>query len=89
MLKSARSEVRSKFQVPSCSRCTVERLSLACKVARCSYEFAARQVSASERDPGRIQQLLAEGREAADFIRTFVVQAKLNERGNYGEVPLL
>jgi len=28
---------------------------------------------------------LAEGEEAADFIKTFVVQAKLNERGNFGE----
>ncbi len=31
------------------------------------------------------QSHLAEGEEAADFIKTFVVQAKLNERGNFGE----
>lgn len=41
------------------------------------------QASAAEQDHGRLKQLLGEGREAADFIRTFVVQAKLNKRGNY------
>lgn len=30
-----------------------------------------------------IDQALADAAEAADFLRTFVVQAKLNERGNY------
>ena len=29
--------------------------------------------------------MLADGLEAADFIKTFVVQAKLNPRGNFGE----
>ena len=42
------------------------------------------QESAGEQDTGRIQQLCAEGREAASFLQTFVVQGKLNERGNYG-----
>ena len=41
----------------------------------------ARHVS----DPSRIKQLVEEAQEAADFIRTAVVQAKLNDRGNYGE----
>ncbi len=31
----------------------------------------------------QIDQALADAAEAADFLRTFVVQAKLNERGNY------
>lgn len=30
-------------------------------------------------------QLLKEGWEAEEFIRTSVVQARLNERGNYGK----
>ena len=34
-------------------------------------------------------RLCAEGEEAADFIRTYVVQARLNERGNYGAPPPL
>ena len=42
---------------------------------------ANRQVS----DSGAVKKLLAEGAEAADFIRTFVVQAKLNDRGNFGK----
>ena len=29
--------------------------------------------------------MLADGMEAADFIKTFVVQARLNPRGNFGE----
>ena len=31
----------------------------------------------------QIDQALADAAEAADFLRTFVVQARLNERGNY------
>ena len=42
------------------------------------------QESAGEQDAGRIKQLCAEGEEAASFLKTFVVQGKLNERGNYG-----
>lgn len=34
-------------------------------------------------DSGAVKKLLAEGEEAASFIKTFVVQAKLNDRGNY------
>lgn len=30
------------------------------------------------------QQLMAEGSEAADFIRTSIVQAAMNDRGTYG-----
>lgn len=48
------------------------------KELRSKFE-ANRQVS----DCGAIKKLLAEGEEAADFIKTFVVQAKLNKRGNF------
>ena len=34
-------------------------------------------------DPEAIWRLVAESRDAADFIRDYVVQAQLNERGNY------
>lgn len=34
-------------------------------------------------DPTKIDVLLAEGREAATFLQTFVVQGRLNDRGNY------
>lgn len=47
------------------------------------------QVSAAERDPDRLNQLFAEGKEAAEFIKTFVVQAELNDRGNYGELAMV
>ena len=40
-------------------------------------------------DTTELEKLLAEGNEAADFIRTYVVQAKLNERGNYGKALLV
>ena len=42
------------------------------------------QAAAGEADPTAVARLCAEGEEAADFIRTYVVQARLNERGNYG-----
>ena len=47
------------------------------------------QESATEQDPARIKQLCAEGEEAASFLKTFVVQGKLNKRGNYGEAAAL
>ncbi|KAK9829909.1 hypothetical protein WJX72_008604 [[Myrmecia] bisecta] len=39
--------------------------------------------AASLTDQQEISRRFAEGEEAADFIRTYVVQAKLNERGNF------
>ena len=45
------------------------------------------QAAAGEADPTAVARLCAEGEEAADFIRTYVVQARLNERGNYGDRP--
>ena len=33
-----------------------------------------------------IDRSIGEAYEAADFLREFVVQAKLNERGNFGGV---
>jgi complex III assembly factor LYRM7 len=36
-------------------------------------------------DPEEVKKLVGACYEAADFLSTFVVQAKLNERGNYGK----
>ena len=44
------------------------------------------QANRSISDTAAVKKLLAEGEEAASFIKTFVVQAKLNERGNFGEL---
>jgi hypothetical protein len=35
-------------------------------------------------DAERLEQLRGEATEAAGFIGAYVVQAKLNDRGNYG-----
>ena len=35
-----------------------------------------------ETDPARVEELLKDGRDAAAFMREFVVQAAVNERGN-------
>jgi len=42
------------------------------------------QAAAGVADPTEVARLCAEGEEAADFLRTYVVQARLTERGNYG-----
>lgn len=44
------------------------------------------QANRSVSDQAAQSKLLAEGAEAASFIKTFVVQAKLNERGNFGKL---
>lgn len=43
--------------------------------------------SRHETDEGAVRKLLDDGREASEFIQSFVVQGKLNERGNYGGCP--
>ena len=44
----------------------------------------ARQESAQVTDPAQVDQLCDEAVDVAGFIRDHVVQAELNERGNYG-----
>jgi hypothetical protein len=39
-------------------------------------------------DAETIRQAVAEGHDAADFLIQNVVQAELNDRGNYGEAAL-
>ncbi|CAL5221847.1 g4107 [Coccomyxa viridis] len=41
------------------------------------------QGSSGVTDPAEIDKLCAEGRDAARFLTQYVVQAELNERGNY------
>ena len=38
-------------------------------------------------DPDAIQHALKDGQEAADFIKTYIIQGVLNERGNYVVKP--
>ena len=45
------------------------------------------QGSSSVTDPAEIEKMCAEGRDAAKFLTQYVVQAELNERGNYGAMP--
>jgi hypothetical protein len=42
------------------------------------------QAAASVTDPAEVEKLCNEGMDAANFLTTYVVQAELNERGNYG-----
>ncbi|CAK0779825.1 hypothetical protein CVIRNUC_004863 [Coccomyxa viridis] len=41
------------------------------------------EASAGVSDPAAVDKLCAEGRDAAKFLTQYVVQAELNERGNY------
>eukprot|EP00238_Polyblepharides_amylifera_P000850 CAMPEP_0196572410 /NCGR_PEP_ID=MMETSP1081-20130531/2476_1 /TAXON_ID=36882 /ORGANISM="Pyramimonas amylifera, Strain CCMP720" /LENGTH=104 /DNA_ID=CAMNT_0041889731 /DNA_START=127 /DNA_END=441 /DNA_ORIENTATION=- len=41
------------------------------------------EVSRMEVDPYEVAERLREGREAASFIASFVVQGTLNDKGNY------
>ena len=43
------------------------------------------QGAADVTEQEQVTKLLADAEEAADFLKAFVVQAKLNERGNFGE----
>lgn len=47
------------------------------------------QESRAETDPDKLRVLIEGGKDAADFLKTYVVQAKLNDRGNYGESVFL
>jgi len=49
--------------------------------------WRAVQGSSGVTDPAEIEKLCAEGRDAAKFLTQYVVQAELNERGNYGKQP--
>ena len=49
--------------------------------------WGAVQGSSGVTDPAKIEKLCAEGRDAAKFLTQYVVQAELNERGNYGKQP--
>ena len=51
---------------------------------RLSARWHAEQGSSGVTDPAEIDKLCAEGRDAAKFLTQYVVQAELNDRGNYG-----
>lgn len=45
------------------------------------------QINRAETNQSAIGKMLADGKEASDFIGTYVVQGRLNERGNYCARP--
>ena len=47
--------------------------------------FPHLQKNLLETDISSIERMVAECREAKDFIATFVVQGRMNNRGNYSE----
>ncbi len=74
-LGAARAEIRSKFeQARPNKHANAARPNTLARRPR----LQARE----ERDAARIDELLQEGRDAATFLREFVVQAQVNERGN-------
>ncbi|EIE19322.1 hypothetical protein COCSUDRAFT_34269 [Coccomyxa subellipsoidea C-169] len=44
------------------------------------------QSAAGVTEPKEIEKLCAEGRDAAQFLTQYVVQAKLNDRGNFAMI---
>lgn len=44
------------------------------------------QAAKNDRDPDVVAHRLAEGEEAAEFIRTCIVQTRKTERGGFGEL---
>ena len=86
MLQNSRKELRSKFEVRVIE---LTRLHKALHDMQCCkhkpWHPWRLQANRSVSDTAAVKKLLAEGQEAASFIKTFVVQAKLNERGNFGE----
>ena len=80
MLQNSRKELRSKFEVgPAPCFASMDY----CKQAMVPVIL---QANRTVPDGAAVKKLLAEGEEAASFIKTFVVQAKLNERGNFGRL---
>lgn len=98
MLAAAQAEIRGKFEVrqrwPRASFClALRRRSPApplasSRTADCFWSLMAQEARAVS-DPEQREQLLAEGIETADFIRSSIVQAAANERGAFGELLLM
>ena len=88
MLAAAQLEVRGKFEVGGCSA-RLDRESHARPpppaLHLCYNLWLRLQSARAVADSAQVEQLQAEGREAAEFIRNMLVQAPMNERGNYGE----
>ena len=69
-LAESRQQIRDKFRVRAGAQQRVHSL-LGCT------DCAPVQESAGEQDPATVQQLCADGVEAADFLQTYVVQGKV------------
>ena len=87
MLQSSREQLRTKFKVsPVRSRRHVP----GAEISHVVWDQMVRSLSCLQEnsqvtESGVLKKLLLEGEEAASFIKSFVVQAKLNDRGNFGE----
>lgn len=95
MLTAARQEIRSKLEV----NLDIKHQYPAIKSNLAYFFFSntelffalfsssqsARQVT----DPAQLEQMLTEGREAAEFLKTSIVQAVTNDRGHVGKYNFL
>ena len=97
MQHAAQQEVRRRFEVRGLVTAMASKstLSLACMATwtSCSTMIGKRDMVSAHllqdmsdvTDLETIRQACAEGHDAADFLIQNVVQAELNDRGNYGE----
>ena len=74
---------QKRHQLDSAFRGDTVTLNASRKELRARFDENRASLSSGGQQQEQIDQALADAAEAADFLRTFVVQAKLNERGNY------
>lgn len=98
MLAAAKEEIRSKLEVISTCASqirtrtylagsveTITNLSFSSILLFNLYFQNARQVT----DATQLEQMMAEGKEAAAFLRSAIVQATANDRGHIGKLLAL
>lgn len=77
MIAAAKSEIRSHIEVSVIHGLTTRRT-----VGLLNFvDFL--QKSRGVQDESQVQELQAQGREAAEFLRTSIMQSSPNERGNW------
>ncbi len=85
MLAGAKIETRSKYRVSSARAAMMHSPQhLISASNRIKKPVAFTQECKDVRDPTEIDRLCDEALDAAKFLKETIVQAKLNERGNYG-----
>lgn len=63
------------------------RLNLAILYSHFTHKPLWMQENASLNQQQDVDRSIAEAYEAADFLTGFVVQAEMNDRGNFGKMP--